>query len=280
MKRLLTAVLTMGVLLAGCAAKEEEGPGEPEVPEELLGTWYEETAGRGSLTITRNEDGTTGAVIDWASSAFATNHWVMEKLSYSPETSTMDYMNGSLTVLGENKEEVIYTDGAGAFDIIDGTLVWHDGYATEPGETVTFVREANVGIPNPWTETTDIEEAAAIAGVRIDGPDYPPRDLELVSYMAMPGTFSETLTNGTDTLIIRKSTAAQGQELSGDFNEYSGTWTQYIKGLAVECRGDGKLLNEGTFHVDDEYWAILFNPGEEGNGMSPDELNTIINCMQ
>ena len=280
MKRLLSVLLAAGVLMTGCAAKEEEASREPEVPEELCGTWYEEIAGRGSLTITRNEDGTAGAVIDWASSAFATNHWVMEKLSYSPETSTMDYMNGTLTVLSEDKEEVIYTDGAGAFDILEDALVWHDGHATEPGDAVVFVRDVHVGIPNPWTETTDIEEAAAIAGVRIDGPYYLPRDLELVDYMAMPGTFSETFTNGTDTLTIRKSTEAQGQELSGDYNEYSEAWTQHIKGLAVDCRGDGKMLNEGIFHVDDEYWAILFNPGEEGNGMSMDELNTIINCMQ
>ena len=299
MKKAFSVLLTMSVLLVGCTAKEEpveepvqepaEEPAEepaqepeaaPEVPEELCGTWYEQIAGRGRLTITRSEDGTASAAIDWASSAFETNHWVMETLNYSPETATLDYTGGRLTRIKEGEEEVVYLDGAGSFDITEDALVWHDGYAEVPGDTTTFVREAVVGIPNPWKETDDIEEAEAIAGVVIHGPDYPPRELELVGYMAMPGTFSETFTNGTDTLVIRKSTVAQGQELSGDFNEYSTSWTQHIKGLAVECRGDGKTLNEGIFHVDDEYWALLFNPGEEGNGLTPDELNTIINCMQ
>ena len=134
MKRLLSVLLTAGVLMTGCAAKEEEVSREPEVPEELCGSWYEETAGRGSLTITRNEDGTTGAVIDWASSAFETNHWVMEKLSYSPETSTLDYMNGSLTVFSDGKEEVIYTDGDGYFWIKnENTICWMSGRSEEDG---------------------------------------------------------------------------------------------------------------------------------------------------
>ena len=93
MKKAFSVLLTMSVLLVGCTAKEEpveepvqepaEEPAEepaqepeaaPEVPEELCGTWYEQIAGRGRLTITRSEDGTASAAIDWASSEIGRAH--------------------------------------------------------------------------------------------------------------------------------------------------------------------------------------------------------------
>lgn len=303
MKKVL-AVMMAGLLLCACTSESGSGetpketaapvPAETEetvivsVPEDVLGTWYEPKAGRGVLDITANEDGTANAEIVWSNSAFETNVWEMV-LTYSPETSTLDYMNGTKTVLNFEKgndpeKTVVYDDGAGSFDILDDRLVWHDGYAEVPGDTTDFVREENVmsgqGMPNPWTATTDLDEAMEISGIWFMPPVMLFRDLEFETYMAAEGTIDARYTNGKDTLVVRKSTAAEGQELSGDYTTYSTTWDQVLKGLRVTCRGDGKLLNEGIFSVDDTHWAISFNAGEEGNGMTPDELNTLVNGMQ
>ncbi len=304
MKKVL-AIMMAGLLLGGCTSEPEpdETPKETadpvpvetedtltvRIPEELLGTWYEQKVGRGVLDITANEDGTANAEIVWSNSAFETNVWEMV-LAYSPETSTLDYLNGTKTILNFEKgndpeKTVVYEDGTGSFDILDDRLVWHDGQAEVPGETVDFVREENVmngsqGMPNPWTATADLDEAMAVSGISFSPPVMLFRDLEFETFMAAEGTIDARYTNGTDTLVIRKSTAAEGQELSGDYTTYSTTWDQVLKGLRVTCRGDGKLLNEGIFSVDDTHWAISFNAGEEGNGMTPDELNTLVNGMQ
>ena len=301
MKKYYALLIAAGLVLAGCStpkqdetpketpapAEETAVPEEPKVPEELAGMWYEEQTERGMLEISFDEEGNASAVIDWSSSAFEKAHWEMPLLSYSPETSTMDYMNGTLTILNFEKgdtpeERVEYDDGAGSFSITEKSLVWYDGHSETPDEPVTFVREEDVmtQIANPWTQTTDLDEAIDISGIWFMPPVMPPKDVEFESFYVMPGTLDAHYTNGTDTLLIRKSTEAEGHELSGDYTEYSKEWDVYIKGLKVTCRGDGTLMNEMIFNVDDTHWAVLFNAGEEGNGMDANELNSLINGMQ
>ncbi|HBB61639.1 MAG TPA: hypothetical protein DCZ61_07610 [Lachnospiraceae bacterium] len=145
------------------------------------------------------------------------------------------------------------------------------------------INGSSTQIPNPWTETSSLEEAAAGSGV-----DFaPPIDaalscydgLALQTYRYMDGTIEADYTNGSDTLIIRKSTDTEGQALSGDYSEYSSTWEYSMKGLLVTCRGDGSRMNEATFSVDSYHYAVSCDMGEEGKGITESDLTSLLMGM-
>ena len=145
------------------------------------------------------------------------------------------------------------------------------------------INGSSTQIPNPWTETSSLEEAAAGSGV-----DFaPPIDaalscydgLALQTYRYMDGTIEADYTNGSDTLIIRKSTDTEGQALSGDYSEYSSTWEYSMKGLLVTCRGDGSRMNEATFSVDSYHYAVSCDMGEEGKGITENDLTSLLMGM-
>ena len=112
-------------------------------PEEYVGVWAEEIAGRGVITITQSENGTYDINISWGNSAFEVSEWNM----------AAKYENGIITYTGctktdktyqdENKftEETVYTDGSGTFWLEDGMLIWEDD-KTEGNDELRFI---NVG---------------------------------------------------------------------------------------------------------------------------------------
>lgn len=138
-------------------------------------------------------------------------------------------------------------------------------------------------IPNPWTETSSLEEAVEGSGVDFT----PPIDaalsfydgLTLQTYLYMDGTIEADYSNGSDTLTIRKSTDTEGQTLSGDYSEYSSTWEYSMKGLPVTCRGDGTRINEATFSVDSYHYAVSCDAGEEGKGITEESLTSLLMGM-
>ena len=94
------------------------------------GSYYEETAGRGMMDITRNSDGTYSVEVNWASSASEKNIWnfsgefdgrgVLRYTNCRKTNATYD-ANGVMTPC------TIYTMGSGYIEFKDeGVLEWHD----------------------------------------------------------------------------------------------------------------------------------------------------------
>ena len=77
-----------------------------------------------------------------------------------------------------------------------------------------------------------------------------------------------------------QSTKVGGKELSGDYNNYSKEWEENFKGLTVKCKGDGTLINCANADVETTHFAVLINPGQEGKGLTADELKSIFMGMQ
>lgn len=97
--------------------------------------------------------------------------------------------------------------------------------------------------------------------------------------MSMPGTISAVYNDSDNELVIRKSSDAYGKELSGDYNEYSKSWTHSFKGLEISFEGDGELANVGWFSSGDMNYSITYNMGSEGRGLSMDDVNSLVNGM-
>ena len=85
---------------------------------------------------------------------------------------------------------------------------------------------------------------------------------------------------GDDEIVIRVSTQVSGIELNGDYNNYSKEWEENFKGLTVKCKGDGTLINCANADVETTHFAVLINPGQEGKGLTADELKSIFMGMQ
>ena len=86
--------------------------------------------------------------------------------------------------------------------------------------------------------------------------------------------------NGQTVLTIRKSNTLSGSSLTGDYSSYSYSWDLTLKGLTVHCLGDGSTANNVTFGNGSNNYCILYNIGQEGYGLTADQINSLINSIQ
>ena len=295
---LLAAMMIVG--LSACAQNKEEekkeepaAPDEPaeqaepvKVPEELLGSYHDEIAGRAMLELLENK-----IVIDWSSSAFEKAHFDFD-IVYDAEKNQLTYENGKQTNTvfeSDTKSTVseVYNDGTGYFEIADGKLIWHDD-KSEGAEPIVFVFNDTESVPdmaNPWTYTADIEEAVKGSSVEFDPPISVPEGFELTKYgYNINGIIEANYESEDRKLTVRKSDVYEGLELSGDYNSYSKNWQHSLKGLEVDLYGDGETINMALFGNNVAHYSVTVSDKEykktEGNGITIDELNSLVMGMQ
>ncbi len=152
----------------------------------------------------------------------------------------------------------------------------------EPAAAAEAETEQTVGMPNPWHETTDLEEAEKGSGVDFDPPveGALPEGFDLLTYRYTEDIFEAVYQKGDEQLVIRVSTTLSGVELSGDYNKYSKEWEENFKGLVVKCHGDGELSNCSCADLEDIHFAVEYNLGEEGKGLSAEQLKSLFMGMQ
>ena len=159
--------------------------------------------------------------------------------------------------------------------------------AVEETAEAESTSEEAVGMPNPWHDAESAEEAAAGAG--LDGFNLV-EDLDIGvgkeferTYRYMDGLVEVRLEYPASAVTIRKGTAAEDGDISGDYNEYAHTWTQNIKGLEVTCFGnrDGEATKT-IWSVEGMCYSIVAQGlgGDDDFGLQPDALNSIINGLQ
>ena len=283
------AIVLMMILVALCGCTKQETPAEKPsvtIPEEILGNYYDEIAGRGMLKLAENGDVT----IDWSSSAYETVHWQMHT-EYDPDNKVLNYKDGVKKILTYTDEETVeetevYNDGTGAFTVEDKALIWVNDKNDNGDRDVVFVRDyerptETDGMVNPWIETGDLNKAVKEAGVEFNevaSVALPKGDnaVSFQTYMSMPGIFSAIYRNGDNEMVIRKSLTLSGRDLAGDFNEYPDVWEEEYKGLKIECEGTEPSVNLASFDIAGEHYTIMFRGKEEGQGLSIDEITTLM----
>lgn len=295
MKKLLTLLLVLGIILVGCQKKQDsvEPAGVP-LPESYLGYFYEKIAGRGILNVEKkDEEGKALITIDWGSSAAETARWEMEA-NYDGK-DTLSYTNAHHSIRtydtsGSYSEETVYENGTGTLKADGLTFIWHsdnDDY----GQDVVFARDIDrkddvVGMINPWIETTDLNVAIKNAGVEFEPPtieSLPTGDNKVMpfKFLSTFGTLSAYYESVNNEMIIRKSFENEGKEgLAGDYNDYPKTWTERYKSVDLNFAGDGKVANVVWFDKDGYHYAITFNPGVENSGLSLEEVTSMLDSME
>ena len=303
--KLLSVVTAMIMVLAlglsACGAKEEPSDGGQNPVMNFIGNY---ACDRANVMIGATDDKTgTSATVTWGSSAWENSAWTMTG-TFDPETLQFEYHDCVRTdyVYDDNGEvksqEEVYTGGHGFMTFTEGeplTLTWQDdqekvadgmvfeytGMVPEEGE--------NTGIANPWSTVDTL--AAAAEGAGIDGFSIPEGaeislgEVKVSEARYMDGLAEAIVDFPAVQMTVRKgkASAATDGDISGDYNEYANTWTQNIKGLEVKCFGNREGdATKTIWQVDDTCYSITAYGlgGDTDYGLSPDDINSMINGIQ
>lgn len=141
---------------------------------------------------------------------------------------------------------------------------------------------ANVGIPNPWSDAASAAEAAQGAGlngfsVPSDGVTLTVGQVGDLTFSCMDGMAQARATAGDTEITIRKAVYAGDGDISGDYNVYEVEWLLTLEGVSVNCAGHSQnAANKALWVVGDYAYCIL----AQGEGLSPDDVNSLINAIQ
>ena len=171
-------------------------------------------------------------------------------------------------------------DPAGKYNVVVTVLEKANGTLTI-GTIDVETTDANM--ENPWTVAADLKEAVDSTGIQFHSPadEALPGDMAFQMAMYTDDILQANYTDGDNELIIRVSEKNEGkEELAGDYNDYPSVWTHSFKGLTVNLYGDSEgSIHLATFSTGGKNYAFSYNAYNGGDGLTPDELNTIFNGM-
>ena len=133
-------------------------------------------------------------------------------------------------------------------------------------------------VVNDWTNAVDLDAAISISGVSFSGPSgaaLPDGTSSNPSYRAKTATLEANYSD-VNSLIIRKSTLTSGNDLIGDYTNYSKSWPIQVGANTVNCRGNGTTVNAATCNLPSGYISISYNMGKEGSGLTSDQVIALV----
>ena len=254
----------------------------------LAGEYMDSVGQRASMRISGSAT-LYSVTIRWGSSYNETTEWTFSGSFDS--TGVLRYYDGVKSIItydayGNPNSVIQYTGGTGSLIYFPatGTISWEDNRESA-GASCRFVRgPAPTAVPtnppavNEWVDTTDLNAAIYNCGVDFGPPVALPEGYYPETYSSRPGIIEARYSDsgGSRALVIRKSETVSGDALSGDYNAYSHYWDIVLKGVTVHCKGDGNTANVALIDAGISHYSIVCHPGQEGRGLTPDEINTLV----
>ena len=137
-------------------------------------------------------------------------------------------------------------------------------------------------IANPWKTSEDMQEALDATGLKFNLPikEALPAEVEYYTSFYTDDIVQILFADTDNYLYFRVSKNHEGKEdLAGDYNEYPEIWHESIKGLDVTCYGKDGQIYLATFTSADQNYSINYNFYPDEKGLTPDELNSLLNGM-
>ena len=178
-----------------------------------------------------------------------------------------------------------YSNNSGTADTKMATITVQGATQAAADNTVSAApaAAASTVVVNDWTTAADLNAAISISGVSFSAPGgaaLPGGTSSNPSFRAKTGTLEANYSDA-NSLIIRKSTVNSGNDLSGDYTNYSGNWPIQVGALTVNCRGDGTTVNAATYDLPDGgHVSISYNMGKEGSGLASDQVIALVDGIQ
>lgn len=147
-------------------------------------------------------------------------------------------------------------------------------------------KEESTGMPNPWKDVDSAEAAAEGADIDAlviaDGIKLGLGDVKVSSYRCMDGMIEAVIDFPASQLTVRKGrpdTASEEGDISGDYNDYSLTWSEGIESLNVKCQGNRDAEAIKTIWQSGDYLYSINAEGlggDEDFGLSMDDLAKLV----
>lgn len=145
-------------------------------------------------------------------------------------------------------------------------------------------------VANPWSDVETADEMAEVAGFDVNvqaNPESSFGDPVAVHYRAMQGLAEVVYEYPAAQITVRKGdlTVGVNNDVSGDYNQYSETWTETAgsQGLEITCSGNEKdVTSKATWGNGDYNFAIvtLALGGEENFGLNAQDLSAFVDAVQ
>ena len=154
-------------------------------------------------------------------------------------------------------------------------MAWFTGCGRQ--EEKTEAETPNAAIGNPWSDWASMEEAQARVGFSYGLPEEMAGSYTAVAYRTMNDELLEVIyRDGEQEIRVRKQ-AGEGQDISGDYNQYDIRTEETIDGAAViifqssDHHGVKQLISAGGYS-----WSVTAPEGFPGDG-GRDFVNAILN---
>ena len=133
-----------------------------------------------------------------------------------------------------------------------------------------------VGMPNPWVEVENQNDAQEQAGFDIQLPSSLPAEYGAPSFLVIPGEIMEAYYAGAGEarLCVRK--AAGTEDASGDYREYPESQQVTVDGLEVTMKGDNGTVNLATWNDGTNAYSIGIYGGV---GLNVEEMTQMVSEM-
>ena len=177
-----------------------------------------------------------------------------------------------------------YSNNSGTADTKMATITVQGATQAAADSTVSAAATAAAStvVVNDWTTAADLDAAVSISGVSFSGPSgdaLPAGTSSNPSFRAKTGTLEANYSDA-NSLIIRKSTTTSGNDLIGDYTNYSASWPIQLGANTVNCRGNGTTVNAATCDLPSGYVSISYNMGKEDSGLTSDQVIALLNGIQ
>ena len=299
----MSMIMVFALGLSACGSKAEEPAAADEGQNPIMNYVGNYVCGRAFIFIdAADENNGVNAKVTWGSSAAENSTWVMSG-TFDPETMQFEYHDCVRTDYVYNEDgnvesqEEVFTGGHGFMTFVDGdpiTLTWQEDQEHAADDMVfeyagMVPDDGGIGMANPWSDVASLDEAAKGAGLDMfsipEGAEISLGEVKLTQARCMEGLAEAVVEFPAVDMTIRKgnASAAEDGDISGDYNEYAKTWTQNIKGLEVTCFGNREGdATKTIWQVDDTCYSITAYGmgGDTDYGLSPDDLNSLINGIQ
>ena len=193
-------------------------------------------------------------------------------MAESPETETAE------TPEEQPYEEAGESEDADPYEETDGSP---EGESNE--EAGGDPAEAAGYETGGWIPAADASEAAAMTGMYFDeiGWDAIPEGFYSVDYQYQDGAICANYRDGEGAagLLIGKTQAGSGVSddlFSGGRYADREMWSVQAGSVTVSCKGSGGLINEAAFETEEARYVIVFEEGEEQEGLSEEELRSLV----
>ena len=133
-----------------------------------------------------------------------------------------------------------------------------------------------MGMPNPWVDAKDQDDAQQQAGFTIQLPSSLPAEYGAPSFLVIPGEIMEAYYAGTGEARICVRKAAGTDDASGDYRDYPESQQMTVGDVEVTMKGDDGAISLAVWNDGTNAYSIGIYGGA---GLTEEEMTQMVSEM-